>query len=207
MELKGKIINFLGDSITEGVGATVPEERYISIVERETGATCRNYGVGGTSFVEMSRSEGRVDFCHRAKQMEKDADIVVIFGGTNDFGHCEPIGEPEDRGENTFYGATHTLFRYIVENYPTAHIVVLTPLHRFGEKLFRVPGAPLAEFRRVILEVAEYYSLPIIDLWAESGLQPHVDLVKETYMSDGLHPDPSGHRIIAENIIKYLRAL
>ena len=112
MELKGKIINFLGDSITQGVGATVPEERYISIVERETGAICRNYGVGGTSFVEMSWSEGRVDFCHRAKQMEKDADIVLVFGGTNDYGHGDaPIGTPDDRTPETFYGAAHTLYR------------------------------------------------------------------------------------------------
>ena len=31
MELKGKKINFLGDSITEGVGATDPEAMYVNI--------------------------------------------------------------------------------------------------------------------------------------------------------------------------------
>ena len=34
MELKGKKINFLGDSITEGAGTSAPEKRYFEILER-----------------------------------------------------------------------------------------------------------------------------------------------------------------------------
>ncbi len=48
MELQGKKINFLGDSITEGTGASSYETSYVSVFGRQSGAAVRNYGIGGT---------------------------------------------------------------------------------------------------------------------------------------------------------------
>ena len=49
MEIKGKIIDFLGDSITEGVGvADIENCRYDNVLRREYGlAATYNYGIGG----------------------------------------------------------------------------------------------------------------------------------------------------------------
>ena len=55
-----------------------------------------------------------------------------------------------------------------------------------------------------IREVAEYYSLPVIDLYKESGLQPKVEIIREKFMPDGLHPSDAGAKIIAEKIYAYL---
>ena len=41
-------INFLGDSITEGVGASAPENNYVSLVGKKTGHEVINYGISGT---------------------------------------------------------------------------------------------------------------------------------------------------------------
>ena len=38
MELKGKKINVLGDSITAGVGASVPEKAFINLLSEKLGA-------------------------------------------------------------------------------------------------------------------------------------------------------------------------
>ena len=47
-----------------------------------------------------------------------DADGVVVFGGTDDFGHGDaPIGTPSDRTYDTFYGACHVLFSKLIEKY------------------------------------------------------------------------------------------
>ena len=46
MELKGKKILFLGDSITEGHGTSSPEDRFSNLIEKQEGAVCYNYGIG-----------------------------------------------------------------------------------------------------------------------------------------------------------------
>ena len=53
--------------------------------------------------------------------MIPDADIVVVFGGTNDFGWGDaPLGTMEDRREDTFYGAYHLLLQKLIDRYPDA---------------------------------------------------------------------------------------
>lgn len=47
-----KII-FLGDSITEGAGASKPENTFVSIVGKTLGVECLNYGIGGTRFARQ----------------------------------------------------------------------------------------------------------------------------------------------------------
>ena len=65
----------------------------------------------------------------------------------------------------------------------------------------------LEGFRNIIIEVARYYSIPVLDLWAISGLQPKVDVIKQTYMKDGLHPNDLGHKMIADKLIGFLKTL
>ena len=57
MELKGKIIDFLGDSITEGVGVTDRENnRYDNILKRRYDLKAvYNYGVGGSRLAHQSK--------------------------------------------------------------------------------------------------------------------------------------------------------
>ena len=101
MELKGKKIAFLGDSITEGVGASKPENRFTDVFGRLSGATVYNHGIGGTRIAPQRDNRGEKwdeDFILRADEIERDADAVVIFGGTNDFGHGDaPMGELGDK--------------------------------------------------------------------------------------------------------------
>ena len=218
MDIKGLKINFLGDSITEGVGVSDVDHTYWSILGRESGATVRGYGVSGTRFAKQIKpsDEPRYDlnFIMRAQEMDDDADVVVVFGGTNDFGHGDaPIGDPTDRTADTFWGACHTLFSDLINKYPAATIVVMTPLHRSNEDNVRGDGfkaedvAPLVTYVNIIKEVAAYYSLPLLDLWSVSGIQPRVDILKEKYCPDGLHPNDAGHVLIANRLMGFLKGL
>lgn len=218
MELKGTKINFLGDSITEGAGASRHENAYCMVIEREYEAICQNYGIGGTRIAKQHTPSDNprfdMDFCSRVEDMDADADIVVVFGGTNDFGHGDaPLGSMSDRTPDTFYGALHTLYRSLIEKYPESQIVVLTPLHRHDEDNPHGEGKKpqdsplLKEYVDVIREVAEYYSLPILDLYKESGLQPNVPIINEKYFADGLHPNDEGHKILARKIANFLQML
>ncbi len=56
-------------------------------------------------------------------------------------------------------------------------------------------------------KVAKYYSIPVLDLFSISGLQPKVQTIHERFMPDGLHPNDDGHRIIADRLVGFLKTL
>ena len=212
MEIRNLKINFLGDSITEGVGASRVENRYPDVFARKYGpVTIRNYGIAGTRIARQIRPtqdhpEWDADFCARAQTMDPDADLVVVFGGVNDFGHGDaPFGEASDRTPDTFIGACHTLMRELAERYPTATVVFLTPLHGTVEER---PGKhPLGDYVRAIRETTALYGMPVLDLYAQSGLQPKIPALKKAYLPDGVHPNDAGAERIADRLAGFLRTL
>ncbi len=222
MELKNKKINFLGDSITFGALASCEENNYVNLLKKNTGlAEARNYGMCGTRYaVQLGENRTPRDentdgysFCERFEQMDDDANIVVIFGGTNDYGHGDaPLGTFLDRSPETFYGACHYLYSGLIKKYLGKTIVIVTPLHRcnemseYGECEKKGAGI-LKQYVDIIREVAEYYALPVLDLYAKSGLQPEVEVIKNTYLPDGLHPNDLGHQVIAKKLENFLRGL
>jgi len=217
MELNNAKINFLGDSITEGFGVA-PEECFISRIADETGALCRNYGISGTRIarqrVPSEETRWDLDFCGRAEQMDPEADIVVVFGGTNDFGHGDaPFGTIQDMDERTFCGALHALCRKLIDRYPEAQLVIMTPLHRdseddgpYNERGIRL-SANLEGYVDAIIKIAAFYAIPVLDLFRVSGIQSRVPVLKERYIPDGLHPNDAGHMRMADKLIGFLNML
>jgi len=211
MDLKNKKINFLGDSITEGVGTACREEIYLNLIKEAEGlAEARNYGISGTRLaVQNGPEDWGPAYSVRYTGMDDDADIVVVFGGTNDFGHGNaPIGQFTDRVNTTYYGACHVLMQGLIEKYPEAVIVFMTPLHRLTEDEPSMGnGLPLKAYVDIIREVAEFYSIPVLDLYAMSGIQPRVPVLQEKYCPDGLHPNGEGHKLIASRLTGFLKSL
>ncbi|MBQ7347173.1 MAG: SGNH/GDSL hydrolase family protein [Clostridia bacterium] len=211
MEIKNKKINFLGDSITEGVGVSAPEFKYVEVFKRKfEPAVVRNYGISGTriarQYTPYPNPRFDLDFCSRVAEMDEDADIVVVFGGTNDFGHGDaPFGAPEDRTKDTFYGACHELMTSLIERFPTATIVFMTPLHRAVEE--QPNKQPLSAYVHAIREVAEIYAIPVLDLYATSGIQPQLAVHREAYAPDGLHPNNAGAKKLADRLGSFLLSL
>ena len=121
MDLKGTKINFLGDSITEGAGTSCVEARFTTLMKEIAGvAEIRNYGIGGTRIARQqtvnNEQYDKNDYCARFSAMDDDADVIVVFGGTNDYGHGDaPFGTFSDRTPDTFCGAVHCLFRGLIE--------------------------------------------------------------------------------------------
>lgn len=213
MELKNKKVNFLGDSITEGTGASSVETRYSSVLKELCGlAEIRNYGIGGTRIARQhvpSNEKHDKDFCGRFAAMDDDADVIVVFGGTNDYGHGDaPFGHFEDTTSDTFCGALHTLYRGLIEKYPTKAIVILTPIHRENDHVPNaMHGKTLKDYVDAIRRTAEFYSLPVLDLFAFGGICPNIPAQKTAFCPDGLHPNDAGNRIIAEKLKTFLEAL
>ena len=219
MQLKGATINILGDSITEGVGASCVENRYADVFAREFDVRVNNYDISGSRIARQRFPTGGLhdrDFCMRLAEMDERADAVVVFGGTNDFGHGDaPLGTPADRDPSTFYGACHYLMDGLLTRYCGKPVAILTPLHRSEEDCPHGDGAGhkreitavLSEYRAILMEVAAYYALPVLDLYATSGIQPRNAVCRERLLPDGLHPSDEGHAIIARRLGLFLQTL
>ena len=219
MILKGATVNFLGDSITQGVGASSLETRFTDVFAREFGLKAvNNYGISGTRIARQQHPETDnplydQDFCRRFSKMDPNADAVVVFGGTNDFGHGDaPLGTFADRTPDTFTGACHYLMNGLLEMYAGKPVVILTPLHRWNEGCPRgdvktEDVAPLSTYRTILLRVAESYALPVLDLYAVSGIQPTSARNRERLAPDGVHPNDAGYALLAHRIGKFLESL
>ena len=210
---KGKTINFIGDSITYGAYTPVgggshqrAEKRYCEVACEILGATCRNYGASGTSISSTTYQSPTAAFSRRYATMANDADMVVVVGGTNDYGTNVVLGTIADTEDVSFYGALNVLCNGLLEKYPGKRIVFITPFHRANEGA-NSAGATLAQYRQAIFDVArDVYGFAVLDGWAV-GLSPKNAAIKAQYIVDGLHPNPPGHELIGQSVAHMLNAL
>ncbi len=215
MELKEKRAIFLGDSITEGAAASRKENIYHQCVKRTLLLSeALNCGIGGTRIARQRAASAEsvydLDFNKRAEALKGSADLVVVFGGTNDFGHGDaPLGKWGDDTVYTFYGACRQLFEKLCEKYEKDKIVVMTPLHRAGEKSpfgdgsKKIPSAPLRDYVNALLRTTENVGIKTLNLWKSPKLNPNIAGNKK-YFADGLHPTDEGHALIGKELSDFL---
>ena len=214
MEFKNKIINVLGDSITFGVGASSLENSYVGLLKKEYGdCTVNNYGISGTRIARRREPytvfpEADQDFLSRIDGMQRNADLVVVFGGVNDYGHGDAtLGDVNDYDPYTFCGALNILFKELYLQYPEAKFLMMTPLHKIDEDKKNSLGLTLVDYVEAIKKVAAKYAVPVVDLYSRSGICPVDEDLKLLDTTDGLHPNDKGHKKIfnlLNNYIKYV---
>jgi len=224
MKLEGKIIDFLGDSITEGVGVTDIENcRYDNVIKRKCNLKAAyNYGIGGTRLAHQSvpSEKPRHDlcFCGRAYDLNKDADIIVVYGGVNDYLHGDaPIGTMDDTTPATFCGAVDWLMNLLKTEYADKTIVFMTPAHCYYQGIHddrptnrpckRDDALPLVEYVKIIEERAKKHNIPVLNLYEKLGINPNIEEHWQKYTVDGLHFNDAGQAFIAERLIEFLEAL
>ena len=196
-------INFLGDSITEGAAASKEENTFVCLLAKMNNAVVRNYGIGGTRIAraQYPSEDPRYDlyFASRVEAMDKDADYVFVFGGTNDYGHgSAPFGKMGDKTVDTFYGAVDYLINELLKYYKKEQLVFMPPLYRIDEVSCNIH--PLSDFRIAMKEVVDSYGIKYLDLKDKIG--PAKD---NPYIADGLHPNDKGHHLLAELITDYIQ--
>lgn len=202
-----KII-FLGDSITAGAGAGTVENMYTAQIEKLTGAEVLNYGVGGTRIARQTRPSADPsfdkDFLQRAQTMEKEADLVFVFGGTNDYGHGDaPIGAIADETPYTFCGALNLLTDYLSGVYGVEKLRFILPVHRKNEGdphgesgCKKIAAGTLSDYINAEISVLDNRGVKYLDL---RDVIP-ADKLDELSV-DGVHPNATGHKLLADAIV------
>lgn len=206
-----------GDSTTwgdNGTGAGGPSISWTSHLGALLGgATVENYGVKGSRLaVKADRDDS---FVERLDAIDDSADVYVLFGGVNDFSRNVPLGQMGSTDTHEFYGALEFLVRGITQRSPEARLVVMTPCKTSGKHEKDIPGSfeenhlgfSQEPYVDAVREVADRYSLPLVDLYATSGISPFLPEHRERYMPDGLHYSAAGYERLASRIAAGLRAV
>lgn len=230
--LQGKVVAFIGDSITQQSAASDQDHTYHGVFATLYKCQHRNLGVNATCIANNTKNGlGSTRFVTRATPANlSDAALVVVFGGTNDFAYdSKPIGNlfeettitpsgnigdkqltaPTD--QDTFAGALHNLIQTIQANVtPGTPIVFVTPLHRNNNAASNPNytqcnenGDFMVDFVNAIKTICGFYAIPVLDLYSNSQLNP-LSPDWSYIFGDGLHPNNIGHRIIGELLYRFV---
>ena len=179
---------FLGDSYTQGWGASAPIVKWSTLVAYDAGWTEINQGQGGTGYVTMAgvASCGQAScpaYPDRVAGIVAAApDVVVIAGGQND--RWALAVDPE-----LVQAAVDRTFSLLREGLPNARLIAVGPstAEPATTMITDLDGWVRAAADRV---GAEYVSL----------LDPVV-IQAEMVVPDGVHVNDAGHRAIADRVL------
>ena len=156
------------------------------------------------------------------------AQLITVEGAVNDFASKKPLGKVGDtvpyahsfsspvwdNGGNdetgTFAGACYQVFKALKDNAPNAVIVAITdPIGRTvpstGAKYNRDARNGLnllqLDYNKMIKDVAEYMSIPVIDVAVLSGISQE----SPDYFVDHLHHSDLGGQQFANTVWSYLK--
>ncbi|MGF7046400.1 lysophospholipase L1-like esterase [Paenibacillus sp. DS2015] len=201
-KLGGKTWSAIGDSIGTNQLTTKIYHEYIK--EAYGMLAVNNFSVAGSTVAKYDSADAHQSMALRYTSVV-DADIITVFGGTNDAASYGPtyvpIGTMADRTVDTFYGAYHVLLMGLLTKFPTRKIGVFTPIQRTGKYELLLP------FVQAIKEVAAFYSIPCLDLFNSGGLPADFPAFKTAYIPDGTHPNAEGHRLLAAKIGSFIASL
>ena len=196
-----KRIAILGDSITEGVGAS--DINFCFANRLKDKFEVLNYGIGGTRIARQNKyyepMRWNWAFVDRVKIMDFNVDNIIVFGGTNDFGHgdAEIYGEGEDI--YTFTGAIRFLIHYLSSKIDNNKILFILPLRRYEEEC---GNKKLIDYVNALEKVLKEEGIKYLDLY-HNGL-PKPVVIGDEYFVDGLHPNDNGHLYLKNIIEQYL---
>ena len=121
--LYSKKIAAVGDSYVEGNG--LPDSQvWLSLIATRNKMSKTNLGDNGRSLQEMVQAEAW-------KNIPNDTDYIVIWDGHNDSNYkLTTLGTFGDTTSATFYGCLDILCKGLMNRYPRARILFITPSKR-----------------------------------------------------------------------------
>ena len=207
--LVDKKVLIMGDSISSDAYGNYT--KWVTVLRDEgfLPSTVVNNSQHATGFVARYTGEdanAQNDFIDRITAItDKDSyNLVVVFGGINDYIQNIPLGgETGQTDKDTYFKpAVDYFFDYLIKNFTQARIVVISPLRTYNIYKNTAGGSQATghyqtEYADYIKAVAKNYCLPVLDLTEESGFCPFIDEFKNKWtlvpagytQADGTHPN------------------
>ena len=211
-DFSAKSVQFLGDSITEGIcGSKDADGNYISYVNYANDylrfANCMNNGKAGRMFSDYAGEELAFSLS-MGNMFNNSADIAVIFLGVNDY-----LTNRENKRYGDYYATESTAgyvgsLRYVMKqlkaNYPNQEVFFVTmynvskTANSTYTDITTSPG--LAEYMDMLRKVVNDNGYHLIELYNTGFMDCTDAATSSTYTADGLHPADSGNKVLGEHI-------
>ncbi len=185
---------YLGGSITEGAGATIPALRWSSRIHGWFEKTYPeiewkefNAGIGGTN------SELGI-FRLQADVLIHKPDLVFVEFAVNDY-----------RAEEAqCLNAMEAIVRNIKLSQPEAEIIfIITAMVAMDEECYSKGMLPRSV--QIHEKVAQWYQIPVIHVGQALLQKIHTEMVDSSvYLMDGVHPNDNGYALYYEVIRAYI---
>lgn len=188
--LEGLTIDFVGDSITN-------QATFISYMISNYSINAKKYAQNG---ITMQKNQ-IIGTGSKLEQADKEADAIVILGGTND-AHYELIkndytfGAIGDTTSDSFCGAIDIMCNYLLENFKGKRILICSPMTRTGTIAGIKMRDQLEKYVNAEKQIVESYGLPFLDLF-HSYAHYHI-------AGDGLHPTQESGNLYGRVMAKAL---
>lgn len=216
-KLLNKKAVFFGDSITEGTGSWAD----FNTIRLNNDMSGGNYGVGGSTYSVKSNSDNNNCIYNRIKYIHglgthNDANYIVLEGGVNDAFQSLPLGSMLNKTDfttecdtSTFAGAFEMAIRYVLTNWRGAKVGFIA-----NSKIPRLPS--LGTYMDMAKEICNKYSVPVLDLFNESGICAGIQIINESYFGidgvevghGGTHPTKEGYALyINDKVESWMRSL
>ena len=205
-------ITVLGDSLTDGMGLEDHEKaEYNWPTQLQKILNCRdvvNMGIIGSTVENL---KDRDPMYLRWRDIDKDSDIIIVMGGTNDALNQEyyDIGSPEERAENTFCGDLSEMLKGIKATYQTkdhyCKLIYINPPYSGISAAYQAmrPDEFLdqKEYAQAINEIAVSEGFEVIDLFNNNILNScDSETYEKLYNIDGLHFNKEGYTVMANYV-------
>lgn len=179
----GDSITYLNDHVDE-TGNRVTKGYMTRVVEQLPDVHYVNKGFNGWTAVQVAEKINELGI--------ERADIYSVFLGTNDWWHGNKAGTLDDyknnTGTKTFAGALRVIIDKLKNLNKDADIILMTPMQRvdfvyLGDMKNNAWGSyrdkngqSLASFAGVVVAIAEFEKIHVVDLYNKSGMT-HENLV------------------------------
>jgi len=195
--LEGKTLLSLGDGVSKG---STYQEKVKTLLKLKSVINNSNNGLVMNNMLNFINEEAL-----------KDTDIIIIMAGTNDYTKGRTLGTKDDGGKvESFYGDVQAAINAAQKAKPEVKLVFLTPLkHGYIEGQPSYPdknniGLGLEDYCMAIKEVCDKNSIPVIDLFSESGIE--TENIAD-YTVDNMNLNEAGNEKVAKTISEGLKEI
>lgn len=196
------ILAIYGDSIST---EEYREHGYAHLLQDALGLEkVYNHSIVATTLAAAVADSG-IEIIQKEENWHPDADVVILWYGTNDWYFGNLPGEEDSRDINTFNGALNESVRILREVNPEVKIILPTPNLRFqapdgGEKdgdarvTPNKAGLTQGVYTQAVVNAGERLGCTVINMQKATGFTFEE---MEKYFPDGVHPSKDGYEIIS----------
>lgn len=206
-------INFVGDSITEGVGGNVDENgnkiSYVNYVQNalKFGAVTNSGKAGGTIAEYESNKELAIEK-NEIENFPADAEITVVYAGLNDYlfpADVKNFGVIDTWTTGGYCGQLRVMVQSLKNKYPNMTCFFVTAyqtgLQNPALEVTNFDGIPtLNDYMEPQRKLAAENGYPVIELFNTGFMDVRDAETAAQFLSDSTHPNDAGYQILGDHI-------